>query len=564
MSDETPMELHLPTIPGLPADAPVQMHQALVEQLPAVLYINAPDEIPTTWYVSPQTTRILGVAEEEWFADTWGTHVHPDDRDRVDRDYLEVLAHGSESVDEYRFIRPDGKVIWIHDRVSVIRDGDGQPLVVQGVMFDITERREAEVALRREARLLERVDVITRRFHDLLLGGTQIGPVLDTLADIVRNPVLLEDSAHLLVQVAAHGTELAELLERWSAHCRSPHEAPGTLQVGCVWIPVRLRGEEWGRLHVLQLESPLDELDRLALDRAGDAVGLALLSMHHGSAMVEAARSELVADVWRGRWHSGSEVVARAATLDARLPGTKLAALVVEVDDGSDTSAASIPWARQQALHDVLEACEAAITAVGAEGLSAVVGDICMAIIGTDERLPSRELVEELGGELVAALAEQMPGWRVAVGLSRPAAPPDLRRALDEARQGASHGIRVERRSGTYHVDDLALRQLLSRLGEGPELARFVEVELGPLLTQTAAHAELLRTLRTYLECGRHKTRTAAALHVERRTLYHRMDRLAALLGADLEDTSVLLRLEVALQGWDVLRQRGTAATPSR
>jgi PAS domain S-box-containing protein len=58
---------------------------------------------------------------------------------------------------EYRLVRRDGRVVWFRDEAMVIRDATGQPSLVQGVMFDITEAKQAEEALRRSE----------QRFRDL-------------------------------------------------------------------------------------------------------------------------------------------------------------------------------------------------------------------------------------------------------------------------------------------------------------------------------------------------------------------------------------------------------------
>ena len=66
----------------------------------------------------------------------------------------------------------------------------------------------------------------------------------------------------------------------------------------------------------------------------------------------------------------------------------------------------------------------------------------------------------------------------------------------------------------------------------GPELASYVQDELGPLLAVDAkTHNPLLPTLREYLAMGGNKTEAAQRLFVQRRTLYHRLDRISAILG---------------------------------
>ncbi len=541
--------------------------QALVEQIPAVLYVNLPDESDTTIYVSPQTEPILGIPAETWLSGGWSNHVHPDDLETVDKTYRSFLRSAGEGVDEYRFIRPDGREIWIHDRVTIIRDDAGTPTLVQGVMFDITEQKQAQAILRRQAELMEKVDAIGRRFTDLVLEGVELKSVLETLAAIVRNPVVLEDTAHQLVAFAERSTRLDELLRRWANHSRLDHptesgvrgvkDVPGS-DPACSWTSVRLRDEPWGRIHVLGLERPIDDVDRLALDRASAAIGLSLLAEREAVHLADNARAAFISEIWRGRWRSGQEIVARARSLGAELGGATQVAIVAEVRESSERVAD--PSERRRMSERVLGVVPRALEGAGLKGLSAVVGDRLIAIIvvrrGSDGRPRLDDVRHSLDG-----LSLQFAGRDVVIGVSREATPETLRKALTEASEAAAYGARVARGSGVYQFGDLGLRQLLGRLSDGPELPQFVEAELGPLLGHDATRrTPLLQTLRVYLESGGRKAEAARALHLERRSLYYRLDKIEKLLGRRLDDPATRLRLEVALQGLDVLRQRSSRA----
>ena len=125
-------------------------YRSLVENLPAVTYIDLVDEKSSTAYVSPQVEEILGYTAEEWTtdADLWTRNIHPDDRDRA----AEAARHHNRTGDpfdiEYRLRAKDGRWLWIRDEATIVRDAAGHPRFSQGVMFDITERREAEEQLR--------------------------------------------------------------------------------------------------------------------------------------------------------------------------------------------------------------------------------------------------------------------------------------------------------------------------------------------------------------------------------------------------------------------------------
>jgi PAS domain S-box-containing protein len=102
---------------------------------------------------SAETARILGVAERpdpqghDWYFNL----VHPDDRERLRRVTTAVLASGSTYESEHRIVRPDGRMLWLHEIGEVERDVAGRPRHACGTLQDITERKEAEQALRDSA-----------------------------------------------------------------------------------------------------------------------------------------------------------------------------------------------------------------------------------------------------------------------------------------------------------------------------------------------------------------------------------------------------------------------------
>jgi purine catabolism regulator len=116
--------------------------------------------------------------------------------------------------------------------------------------------------------------------------------------------------------------------------------------------------------------------------------------------------------------------------------------------------------------------------------------------------------------------------------------------------------------------DELGVERLLVALAPGPELASYVQDELGPLLAVDAkTQNPLLPTLKEYLAVGGNKTEAAQRLFVQRRTLYHRLDRISAILGRSLEDPTTQQSLLLAVRALDLLdgkagSPRGTANPP--
>ncbi len=97
----------------------------------------------------------------DWFL--W-TRVLEDERPRLVRAYQDALA-GKGDIDlECRVARPDGQVRVVHIEAEIDRGETGQPLVLHGVMQDITERKQAEDQIRRLANYDSLTGLPNRRF----------------------------------------------------------------------------------------------------------------------------------------------------------------------------------------------------------------------------------------------------------------------------------------------------------------------------------------------------------------------------------------------------------------
>lgn len=123
-----------------------EQFQALVEEIPAITYLDPVDENESSIYVSPQVESILGVTQDVWLTDPsiWRSMLHPDDADRVWDEYLASREAGAPLRHEYRMVRSDGRIVWIREDAAVLENEQGQPYLIQGLMYDITDRKEAE------------------------------------------------------------------------------------------------------------------------------------------------------------------------------------------------------------------------------------------------------------------------------------------------------------------------------------------------------------------------------------------------------------------------------------
>ena len=134
-------------------------YRALSEEGPVVFYIYDLDHTtePASLhidYLSPQIADMLGF-EGPWWRDEpkrWFELVHPDDREGLLAQATRVWKTGEPWENDYRLIAASGSVIWVRDEGRLIaRDARGRPSRFQGMLQDITQRKEAEIELRATA-----------------------------------------------------------------------------------------------------------------------------------------------------------------------------------------------------------------------------------------------------------------------------------------------------------------------------------------------------------------------------------------------------------------------------
>ncbi len=98
--------------------------------------------------------RMAGMTAEEARGKGWTNAIHPEDRERVVREWDEAVRAGRPSSAEYRFLRPDGTSSWLQANAVQLRDVAGRVTGHLGTVVDITERKLADLAVRESERRL--------------------------------------------------------------------------------------------------------------------------------------------------------------------------------------------------------------------------------------------------------------------------------------------------------------------------------------------------------------------------------------------------------------------------
>jgi PAS domain S-box-containing protein len=216
------------------------MLRALMGNVPGAIYRSAWHADHKLELISDEIERISGYPASNFLASDRRTlmHIiHPEDRPRV-----AAATSGADAdapfVLEYRIVRSDGAVRWVLDRGQLVH-GPGGRVWMDGAIFDVTERREAEAALRRReieaarmaelrasrARIVDAADAARRRIERDLHDGAQQRLVSLTLDVQVARRVVEKDPAKAVPLLERFGTELADASAELRELARGIHPA---------------------------------------------------------------------------------------------------------------------------------------------------------------------------------------------------------------------------------------------------------------------------------------------------------------------------------------------------
>ncbi|MFZ5909920.1 MAG: ATP-binding protein [Chloroflexota bacterium] len=97
-----------------------------------------------TTYVNPAWSAMSGLSYAQAMGEGWMKAVHPEDREGLRCEWQEVVEKGGMAFSDYRFLHPDGTIVWVLGQAVPERDEQGQILGYVGTITDITIRKQAE------------------------------------------------------------------------------------------------------------------------------------------------------------------------------------------------------------------------------------------------------------------------------------------------------------------------------------------------------------------------------------------------------------------------------------
>ena len=186
-----------------------QRFRLMAKTIQDVLWISTP-KMDTVIYVSPAYEKVWGRSCEELYSSprSFLKAIHPEDRKQAQ---AWMMAHQSRGLDfsqEYRIIKPDGSIGWIHNQGFAAKDEQGQVIMYTGVAKDITERKTLEQQLL----LAQKMEAVGRLAGGVAHDFNNLLMAISSYAELIREKVLKGDPMYNYLEDILKATDRATAL----------------------------------------------------------------------------------------------------------------------------------------------------------------------------------------------------------------------------------------------------------------------------------------------------------------------------------------------------------------
>jgi len=453
-------------------------------------------------------------------------------------------------------------------------------VVIDGVMNLIVERQLA---------VLRRSQEVYSRLTQLALNSQGLANIVKAVAELVENPVILEDCCLNLLASSCDGRRedqffdhrlsapyvrqlirtpfmTTTLFTRQKSVLRNIMETPAG-PVEQLILPVIAGQEVFGFLTVLLANKKEREQDLVTMEHGSNIIALELLKERTTLEAVGRTRADLLHYVLESEHVTEEELKRKAALLginvtkptcviiiNFEMPRLPASGPAVE-HDVHDLTVGGIPHWVLAWVEQMIQGSNSSVRVIGRDR------DM-VAFFSPSGTTSGGDFIREaraLGDTIARGLREKHPGIGVFIGIGRPyASPRQIQRSYREARTVVA--MRSFLGDGTEQVmtfPEIGVYRFLSVIKDAEELEAFWQDLIGKLVEYDRRHgAKLLETLETFLRSNENQAEAARRLFVHVNSLNYRLQRIGELLEADLRNAETRLLLHLAIMIYKSSAQR--------
>lgn len=167
-----------------------ERYRTLVANIPGVVYRCRLDSDQTMEFISDEIKALSGYPPEDFIDNnirSYASLIHPEDVQAVKHDVLTAVREDQPFVLEYRLVDAQGRIHWVYEKGQAHRDSQGEVSWLDGALFDISDKKQAENELHSYQMHLEQI--VAQRTADLQNAAGELEAFAYSVSHDLRAPL---------------------------------------------------------------------------------------------------------------------------------------------------------------------------------------------------------------------------------------------------------------------------------------------------------------------------------------------------------------------------------------
>lgn len=422
----------------------------------------------------------------------------------------------------------------------------------------------------RQVTILEHYKECHSKFINLSLNEGTINDIINELSQIIHHPVILLDHDYKTISTSKNHfskgihlyqkinrLESPSSLELYNHKIGFEHEGV-QFETNVIITPLTILDHIQVYLAIEVSQKPLSELDFVAIETAVSNISLALVKQKAIQEIEYRFKNDIIDDLIHGRYHSETDLEARAKTVgwDLNRPHVVILVQLQHMGPGKDMLEEKNVLRRKESISRIL-------MVINNTASHYVKNPI---IISKSDRFiilfPSKNVqtssIKRFSDELHSNIKSQIQNVSACIGIGTESTRiSELKRSYSEATDAASFGKMVYGNEVVIEYDQLGVYRLLCQFKDPEELKRFIHPALMKLSKyDTDKNNDLIQTLEVYLSHNANAKKTAEELFIHYKTVQYRINRIKEIMGIEFENKIYKMEIEMGLKIINLLDQK--------
>lgn len=406
------------------------------------------------------------------------------------------------------------------------------------------------------------------RFTALSLADEGLEKIINTLEELIGNPVALFDRNFSCIVSTYPGLETFEMVEK--VHFYEPTigiKFPHYRQIvkypeldNCkghqIVVPIETLNDNKMYLLIGEINKSLGELDLIAVENAAISLSLELVKQFAVAEVEKKYKNDLVEELISGKIQSINAIYEKANVIGWDFMGA-FAAVLFKINRLTDNVLKQKSGLSDRSHYLVHEAIHHYLP----NGIISNRSNLFIVLWKVEKTSPNdpawMKEIKGIAQKIQALVNKQVKEIAVQVGIGSAVSDIiEIPKSYREAQDALELGEKLNGLESITAFSELGIFRLLRHVKDSSALMQFIPHSLKELLEyQQANQADLLKTLQTFLECNQNVTQTAKHLFIHSKTVVYRLDRIKEITGMDFDDSEEMLSVRVGLKIHELIQR---------